>query len=55
MGVEKETELVIKDYSKAGLKRSLEFLNELNYHEILSEEVIARALGYESEFFSRFN
>ncbi|MEK6844823.1 MAG: DNA integrity scanning diadenylate cyclase DisA [Nanoarchaeota archaeon] len=51
-GVEKETALVIKDYSKVGLKNSLEFLNELNYHEILSEEKIARALGYESPNFS---
>lgn len=52
MGVEKETELVIKDYSKVGLKRSVEFLNGLNYHEILSEEAIVRALGYESPNFS---
>ena len=50
--MEKETALVIKDYSKVGLKNSLEFLNELNYHEILSEEKIARALGYESPNFS---
>ena len=52
MGVQKETDLVIKDYSKVGLKRSAEFLDELNYHEILSEEKIAMALGYESSNFS---
>ncbi len=52
MGVEKETNLVIKDYSKVGFKRSIEFLDELTYHEILSEETIARALGYESSNFS---
>lgn len=51
-GVEKETELVIKDYSQVSLKRSIEFLDELGYHEILSEETIARALGYESPNFS---
>ena len=52
MGVEKETDLVIKDYSKVDLKRSNDFLNELTYHEILSEETIARALGYENPNFS---
>ncbi len=52
MGVEKETELVIKDYSRVSLKRSREFLDELGYHEILSEETIARALGYENPNFS---
>ncbi len=52
MGVEKETDLVIKDYSKVGFKRSIEFLDELTYHEILSEDTIARALGYESPNFS---
>jgi len=52
MGVQKETDFVIKDYSKAGLKRSVEFLDELNYHEILSEEKIAMALGYENSNFS---
>jgi len=51
MGVERETDLVIKDYSLVGLKRSREFLDELNYHEILSEETIARALGYENANF----
>lgn len=47
LGVEKETELIIKDYSRVGFKRSIEFLDELNYNELLSEETIAATLGYE--------
>ncbi len=50
-GVEKETDLVIKDYSKVSLKKSREFLDGLTYNEILSENIIAKSLEYENPNF----
>jgi len=47
-GVEEETDLVIKDYSKVGLKNSKFTLGELSYDEITNKEDILKGLGYES-------
>ena len=46
-GVEKETDLVIKDYAQLGLKRSKTLLDDLSYDEILDIERILEILGYE--------
>lgn len=48
LGVDKETDLVIKDYALLDLKRSKLILNNLSYDEILDEEVICSVLGYEN-------
>jgi diadenylate cyclase len=48
LGVDKETELVIKDYALLDLKRSRLILDNLSYDEILDEEVICSILGYEN-------
>lgn len=45
--VEKEVDLVIKDYSKLGLKKSKMLIGSLNYDEIIDAENIRRALAYE--------
>lgn len=47
-GVEKETDMVIKDYTKLDLKKSRILLESLNYDEILESENILRVLAYES-------
>ena len=47
-GVEKETDLVIKDYAKLDLDKSQLILNNLNYDEILDEEVMCQILNYEN-------
>lgn len=46
-GVERETDLVIKDYTKLDLKKSRVLLETLSYDEILNAENILRALAYE--------
>jgi diadenylate cyclase len=46
-GVERETDLAIKDYTQLDVKRSKALLDELSYDEILDEENILSALGYE--------
>jgi len=48
LGVERETDLVIKDYTVLDLKKSKFFLQELSYDSVLEEENIASILGYES-------
>lgn len=45
--VEKETEMVIKDYSKMGLKKARAILNGLSYEDLSEKENILRALFYE--------
>jgi len=45
--VEKETEYVIKDYTKLNLKRSKILIDGLAYDEILDNEHILGTLGYE--------
>lgn len=44
--VEKEVNLVIKDYTKVDLKKSRILINSLSYEEILDPENIVRALAY---------
>ncbi len=46
-GIEKETDLVIKDYTLLGLKRSKQLLESLMYDEIFDNEHILEVLGYE--------
>lgn len=46
-GVEKETNLVIKDYTKLDLVKSRTLLESLAYDEILDSENILRVLAYE--------
>jgi len=45
-GVEKETNLTIKDYTKIDLKKTKILLESLSYDEILDKENILKALGY---------
>ncbi len=47
IGVEKETALVIKDYTKVDVKKSKVLLDELSYDELLDSEHILGALAYE--------
>ncbi|MFH1802504.1 MAG: DNA integrity scanning diadenylate cyclase DisA [archaeon] len=47
LGVEKETDLVIKDYTELDLKKSKFLLQELSYDSVLEEDSIANILGYE--------
>lgn len=51
-GVEKETDLVIKDYSNSDWEESRKILNGLTYNEVLSEESISKAVGYEASNYS---
>lgn len=46
LGVEKETNLVIKDYTKLNLKKSKILLDSLSYDEIFDKENIFKVLGY---------
>ena len=47
-GVEKETEFVIKDYTKLDVKRTKFLLGEMSYDSVLDEESIVKILGYET-------
>ncbi|HTZ41881.1 MAG TPA: DNA integrity scanning diadenylate cyclase DisA [Candidatus Omnitrophota bacterium] len=47
-GVEKETDLIIRDYAKLELDQTKLVLNALNYEEILDENTICQVLGYEN-------
>jgi diadenylate cyclase len=47
--VEKETDLVIKDYTKIGLAKSKLLLETLSYDELLDAENIKKAIAYEKE------
>lgn len=47
LGVDKETNLVIKDYTKLDLKKSKILLESLSYDEILDQENILSMLAYE--------
>ncbi len=48
-GVEKETDLVIKDYTSLNLKKSKSLLEAMSYHELLDNELILKALAFNSE------
>lgn len=47
-GIEKETSMVIKDYTKLDLKKSKTLLESLTYDEILEQENLLRVLAYEN-------
>ena len=47
-GVEKETNLIIKDYTRVDLKKSRTLLETLTYDELTDEDNILRALAYEN-------
>ncbi len=47
-GVEKETDIIVKDYAKLDLSQTMLVLNALNYEEILDENVVCKVLGYEN-------
>ncbi len=47
-GVEKETDIIVKDYAKLDLSQTQLILNALTYEEILDEDVICQILGYEN-------
>ncbi|MCA9485953.1 MAG: DNA integrity scanning diadenylate cyclase DisA [Nanoarchaeota archaeon] len=48
LGVEKETDLVIKDYTNLDMKKSRFLLNEMTYDSVLDEDNVAKILGYEN-------
>lgn len=48
-GVEKETNNVIKDYTKIGLKKTKRLLESLNYDEVLDLENTEQSLGINKE------
>jgi diadenylate cyclase len=48
LGVEKETDLVIKDYTNLDTKKSRLLLNEMTYDSVLDEDKISGILGYET-------
>ncbi len=52
IGVEKEMNLVIKDYTKLDLKKSRVLLDSLTYDELLDKETIQRILAHESPLMS---
>lgn len=47
-GVEKETNLVIKDYTKLDVKKSRTLLETLSYDELTDDENIMKSLAYEN-------
>ncbi len=47
-GVDKETSLVIKDYTNLDMKKTKALLDPLTYDEILDEENILKSLAYET-------
>ncbi len=48
MGVERETNLVIKDYTKLDIKKTTTLLESLSYDEIIDSENIMKSLAYDS-------
>ncbi len=48
-GVDKETNLVLKDYTRLDVKKSRTLLESLSYDEILDQDNILRVLAYESQ------
>lgn len=48
-GVEKETNLVLKDYTRVDVKKSRTLLETLSYEEILDQDNILRVLAYENQ------
>lgn len=48
LGVDRETDLVIKDYTQWDVKRSKSLLDEMSYDSVLDEESIEIILGFET-------
>jgi diadenylate cyclase len=48
-GVDKETNLVLRDYTRLDVKKSRTLLESLSYDEILDQDNILRALAYETQ------
>lgn len=48
-GIEKETNLVIKDYAKIDLKKTTTILDTLSYDEIIDPQNILKAMAYETQ------
>lgn len=46
--VGKETELIVKDYSNLGVKKSKVLLDDLGFDELVDKDNVLSALGYES-------
>ncbi len=46
-GVQQETDLVIKDYTKLDLRKSKTLLNSLSYEELLDKENLRKALAHD--------
>ncbi len=48
-GVEKETDLVVKDYTRVDVKKTKAILDELSYEEMLEKKFLLGALAYGNE------
>ena len=46
--VERETDLILKDYSNVPLKKVREILDELSYEEIINSENVFKSMAYET-------
>lgn len=49
MGVEKETDMIIKDYTKVDVKKTKAVLQELSYEDLLEKKYYLSAMAYENE------
>lgn len=47
--VDKETDLVIKDYTKINQKKSVQLIDDMPYENLLQKENVSKCLGYEEE------
>ncbi len=47
LNIEKETNLIIKDYTAKSFRKSKKMINELNYEELLEKEKILKSLYHE--------
>jgi len=48
IGVERETDIIIRDYAKLDLDQTKLVLNALSYDEILDENIVCQILGYDN-------
>ncbi len=49
IGVEKETDFIIKDYTRVDVRKTRAILDELGYEDLLDKKELLRALAYENE------
>lgn len=47
-GVEKETDLILKDYTRDNFKKTKDLIKELDYDDILDDDVLCNILFYEN-------